>query len=89
VAFQGTADDARALLIAITSTVVTVIALVLGLTVGYIQTVYPLLLLPMVSEGDVTICLRKRVGEHVVAGTVIGWVWAPSRGRPTACCLTL
>ena len=27
---------------------------------------------------DVTICLRKRVGEHVVAGTVIGWAWAPS-----------
>ena len=49
---------------------------------GYIQTVYPLLLLPMVSEGDVTICLRKRVGEHVVAGTVIGWVWAPSRDDP-------
>jgi uncharacterized membrane protein len=32
-AFQGTADDARTLLISITSTVVTVIALVLGLTV--------------------------------------------------------
>jgi uncharacterized membrane protein len=32
-AFQGTADDARALLISISSTVVTVIALVLGLTV--------------------------------------------------------
>jgi uncharacterized membrane protein len=31
-AFQGTADDARALPIAITSTVLTVIALVLGLT---------------------------------------------------------
>lgn len=37
VAFQGTADDARALLIAITSTVVTVIALVLGLTVVALQ----------------------------------------------------
>jgi hypothetical protein len=37
IAFQGTADDARALLIAITSTVVTVIALVLGLTVVALQ----------------------------------------------------
>lgn len=36
-AFQGTADDARALLIAVTSTVVTVIALVLGLTVVALQ----------------------------------------------------
>ena len=37
IAFQGTADDARALLIAISSTVVTVIALVLGLTVVALQ----------------------------------------------------
>ena len=36
-AFQGTADDARALLIGITSTMVTVIALVLGLTVVALQ----------------------------------------------------
>ena len=36
-AFQGTADDARNLLIAIASTVVTVIALVLGLTVVALQ----------------------------------------------------
>src|SRR6266567_988679 len=37
VAFQGTADDARALLIGTTATVVTVIALVLGLTVVALQ----------------------------------------------------
>ncbi len=36
-AFQGTADDARNLLIGITSTMVTVIALVLGLTVVALQ----------------------------------------------------
>ena len=36
-AFQGTADDARTLLITVTSTVVTVIALVLGLTVVALQ----------------------------------------------------
>src|SRR6476619_6428068 len=36
-AFQGTADDARALLIIIAGTVVTVIALVLGLTVVALQ----------------------------------------------------
>src|SRR5215217_7234294 len=37
---------------------------------GYIQTVHPQLLLPLVSDADVTICLRKRVGEHVVERTV-------------------
>jgi uncharacterized membrane protein len=36
-AFQGTADDARVLLISVSSTVVTVIALVLGLTVVALQ----------------------------------------------------
>jgi uncharacterized membrane protein len=53
---------------------------------GYIQTVQPQLLLPLVSDADVTICLRKRVGEHVVERTVIAWVWAPSPHdpRPTA-----
>jgi uncharacterized membrane protein len=54
----------------------------LGRKSGYIQTVYPQLLLPLVSDDDVTICFRKRVGEHVVAGTVIGWVWAPSADDP-------
>jgi uncharacterized membrane protein len=54
----------------------------LGRRSGYIQTVYPLLLLPLVSGDNVTICLRKRVGEHVVGGTVIGWVWAPTPDDP-------
>jgi uncharacterized membrane protein len=49
---------------------------------GYIQTVYPLLLLLLMSDADVTLCLRKKVGEHVVEGTVIGWVWAPSPDDP-------
>ncbi len=29
-----------------------------------------------------TDCLRLRVGQHVVAGTTIGWVWAPTAGDP-------
>jgi uncharacterized membrane protein len=49
---------------------------------GYIQTVYPELLLPLVSDADVTVCLRNRVGEHVVAGTAMGWVWARSQDDP-------
>jgi uncharacterized membrane protein len=53
---------------------------------GYIQTVYQQLLMPLVSAADVTICLRKRVGEHVVERTVLAWVWAPSpeNRRPDA-----
>ena len=54
----------------------------IGRRSGYIQTVYPLLLLPLVSDAGVSICLRKRVGEHVVEGTVIGWVWAGSPDDP-------
>src|SRR4029450_7077873 len=53
---------------------------------GYIQTVHPKLLLPMVSDADVTVRLRHRVGHYVVAGIVIGWVWAarPDDPRPSA-----
>jgi uncharacterized membrane protein len=45
---------------------------------GYIQTVHPELLLPMAAEAGVTIGLRHRVGQHVVAGTVLGWLWTPT-----------
>lgn len=54
----------------------------LGRKSGYIQTVNPQLLLPLVRDADVTICLRKKVGEHVVEGTVVAWVWAPALEDP-------
>jgi uncharacterized membrane protein len=59
---------------------------ILGKNSGYIQTVHPQLLLPLAAEADVTICFRDRVGQHVVAGTVFGWVWAssPANPRPSA-----
>ena len=53
-AFQGTADDARSLLVTIAGTVVTVIALVLGLTVVALQlssTQFSPRLLPATSCG--------------------------------------
>jgi uncharacterized membrane protein len=34
------------------------------------------------SQAGVTICLRPKVGAHVVAGTPIGWVWAPTAEDP-------
>jgi hypothetical protein len=46
------------------------------------QTVHSELLLPFATDANVTICLRNRVGEHVVEGTAIGWVWAPSPEDP-------
>jgi uncharacterized membrane protein len=49
---------------------------------GYVQTVHPELLLPIASDHGVTICLRVRVGQHVIAGTALGWVWAPTAADP-------
>jgi uncharacterized membrane protein len=54
----------------------------LGKNSGYIQTVHPQLLLPLAAEHGVTIGLRHRVGQHLVAGTVLGWVWTPSPDEP-------
>ena len=49
---------------------------------GYVQTVHPELLLPIASRHGLHIRLRPRVGEHVVAGTVLGWMWTPSAADP-------
>ena len=54
----------------------------MGRQSGYIQTVHPQLLLPLAAEADVTIALRYGVGHHVIAGTVLGWVWSPSPDHP-------
>jgi uncharacterized membrane protein len=49
---------------------------------GYLQTVHPELLLPLASRHRVHVRLRVRVGEHIVAGTILGWIWAPSADDP-------
>ncbi len=49
---------------------------------GYVQTIHPELLLPLASRRGVTICLRPRVGQHVVAETTLAWVWAASEEDP-------
>jgi uncharacterized membrane protein len=49
---------------------------------GYVQVVHPEILLPLATDAGVTICLRPRVGQHVVAGTTIGWVWSPTAEDP-------
>ena len=49
---------------------------------GYVQTIHPELMLPPIAGSDTTICLRVRVGQHVIAGTVLGWVWASTADDP-------
>lgn len=50
---------------------------------GYVQCAYPRLLLPVAAQLDVCALVRPRVGEHVVAGTTLAWVWAASPDVPT------
>jgi uncharacterized membrane protein len=49
---------------------------------GYVQTVHPGTLLPHAARYGVCLRLRPRVGEHVVAGTTLAWIWRPSPGDP-------
>jgi uncharacterized membrane protein len=98
-AFQGTADDARALLIAITSTVVTVIALVLGLTVVALQLsstqFSPRLLRNFLRDRGTQVVLSAFIATFVYSAAGL-FTWnghwlglGTLAGRPTACCLTL
>ncbi len=49
---------------------------------GYIQAAHPQLLLSLAVQQGVTILVRPRVGEHVVAGTTLAWVWRRSVRDP-------
>ena len=50
---------------------------------GYVQAVRPGTLLPPAVRHGVTVRLRLRVGEHVVAGTTLAWIWPASPGDRT------
>jgi uncharacterized membrane protein len=45
---------------------------------GYLQTVQPGVIVRAARQHQLSFRLRLRVGEHIVAGTVLGWAW----GRP-------
>ena len=45
---------------------------------GYIQTAHPQAFLPLASRHGVSVALRHRVGEHVITGTPLALMWAPS-----------
>ena len=49
---------------------------------GYLQTVQPDQLLEWARGHRLVIRLRLRVGEHVVAGTVLGWAWTVAHDQP-------
>jgi uncharacterized membrane protein len=45
---------------------------------GYVQAVDVRQLRTAAAAGRLTVLLRPRVGEHIVAGTVLAWAWRPS-----------
>jgi uncharacterized membrane protein len=49
---------------------------------GYVQTAHPEALLPVAIRSEAVVRLRRRVGEHVTAGSTIGWVWRRGAGEP-------
>jgi uncharacterized membrane protein len=49
---------------------------------GYIQTAHPEALLPLASRHSVSVALRHRIGEHVIAGTALASMWPPSAADP-------
>ena len=51
---------------------------------GYVQLVHPRLLLALAARHGVCLRLRPRVGEHVVAGTTLAWIWRASPHDPVA-----
>jgi uncharacterized membrane protein len=49
---------------------------------GYVQAVHPGTLLPYATRHGVIVRLRPRVGEHIVAGTTLAWIWRLSPDGP-------
>jgi uncharacterized membrane protein len=49
---------------------------------GYVQTVRCSDLLSRAASYGVCVRLRPRIGEHVVAGTTLAWIWPVSPGDP-------
>ena len=56
---------------------------------GYLQTDHAEELLPLAVRHGVSLLVRLRDGEHIVAGTVLAWAWAhteddPRQGQPSS-----
>ena len=49
---------------------------------GYVQVVYVNQLVAQAAAQQVHLRIRPRIGEHVVAGATLAWVWPTSTDRP-------
>jgi uncharacterized membrane protein len=49
---------------------------------GYLQTVHPDVLLAAAVASDVNVAVTSMVGDHVVAGSPLVWLWRPSPEQP-------
>jgi uncharacterized membrane protein len=49
---------------------------------GYVQAIYPELLLPVALAQHVSVRVALSVGDHVVAGMPLAWVWRTSPEQP-------
>jgi uncharacterized membrane protein len=49
---------------------------------GYIQNVHLEQIVPLAAQHSVTVRIRRRIGEHVVAGTTLAWIWRPDPDDP-------
>ena len=50
---------------------------------GWVQTMHPDALLPLVRDHDLVAVVSTMVGEFVVEGSPLMWVWAPSPDNPS------
>ncbi|HYX57790.1 MAG TPA: DUF2254 family protein, partial [Streptosporangiaceae bacterium] len=84
-AFQGTPDDARTLLLTGGQEAPEAPAWAVPVPSrrsGYVQAVRPRALLPCAARHGVCVRLRPRIGEHIVAGTTLAWIWRTSPADP-------
>ena len=49
---------------------------------GYVETAHPERMLPLAARHRLSVLIRPRVGEHVVAGTPLAWIWTASATDP-------
>ena len=49
---------------------------------GYVQAIHPKLLLPVALAQQVTVRVALSVGDHVVAGMPLAWIWRTSPEQP-------
>jgi uncharacterized membrane protein len=49
---------------------------------GYVQSAYPELMLPLACQHRMHVRLGVWVGDHVVSGTVLAWMWTSARDEP-------